>query len=92
MDAVHQIVNAFLNLVVGLLDLVLTGLGALEAWLRVQLTAMGVSGEIQPIILIVVAVLFLILALRVMGGIIRLVVLVFLVLLILHILMPAWHA
>jgi hypothetical protein len=92
MDSVHQIVNAFLNLVVGLLDLILTGLGALETWLRIQLTALGVSGEIQPIILIVVAVLFLVIALRVMGGIIRLVVLVFLVLLILHILMPAWHA
>jgi hypothetical protein len=92
MDSVHQIVNAFLNLVVGLLDLILNGLGALESWLRVQLTAMGVGADIQPIILIVVAVLFLLVALRLMGGIIRLIVLVFLVLLILHILVPGWHA
>lgn len=91
MDQVHQIVNAFLNLLVGLLDLVLTGLAALENWLRMELTALGVSAQLQPIILIAVAVLFLLLALRVMGGVIRLIVLVFLVLLILHILVPGWH-
>lgn len=91
MDQVHQIVNGFLNLLVGLLDLILNGLAALEGWLRVQLTSLGVSPDVQPIILIVVAVLFLLLALRVMGGVIRLIVLVFLVLLILHILMPGWH-
>lgn len=91
MDSVHQIVAAFLSLLAGLLRLVLSGLAALEAWLRLQLTALHVSPQLQPVILIAVAVLFLLLALRVMGGVIRLIVLVFLVLLILHILVPGWH-
>ena len=91
MDTVHQIVNAFLNLVLGLLDLVLHGLALLEVWLRGQLTALGVSAQIQPVILIAVAVIFLLAALRVMGGVIRLIVLIFLILLIIQILVPGWH-
>ena len=92
MDSVHQVVNAFLNLLVGLLDLALGWLAALETWLRIQLTQLGVAQSIQTIILIAVAVLFLLAALRLMGGVIRVIVLIFLILLIVHILAPGFHA
>lgn len=84
--------NTFLNLLVGLLDLVFRWLGQLEAWLRVQLHDLGVAPPLQTIVLIVVAVLFLIAALRALGGVIRLLVLIFLVLMLVHILAPGVHA
>ncbi len=91
MDQVHQIVNAFLTLLVNLFDLVMHGLALLEGWLAAQLTAAGVSGQLQPIIMIVVAVLFLLAALRLMGGVVRLLIVLFLALLIVHILAPTLH-
>jgi len=92
MGSLHQVVNGLLNLLVGLLDLVLRWLGQLEFWLRAQLRDLGVAPPLQTIVLIIVAVLFLLAALRMLGGVIRLLVLIFLVLLIVHILAPGFHA
>jgi hypothetical protein len=91
MTSLHQAINGFLELLVGGVNFVLALLGDLEGWLRVELSHAGVDPQVQSVILVVVAILFLLTAVRIAGGILRILIVVFLALLILHILAPAVH-
>jgi hypothetical protein len=88
MERVDQAITKLLALIRDLVDLGLSGLAAIEVWLRGQLAGLGVAPPIQTIILIAIAVVLIVATLRLFGGILRAAVVIFLVLLALHALMP----
>lgn len=88
MQRVDQAITKLLALIKGLVDLLLSGLAAIEVWLRGQLHGLGVAPPIQTVILIAVAVVLIVVALRLFGGVLRAVVVIFLVLLALHAVIP----
>ena len=88
LERVNQAITELLALIRRLVDLVLSGLAAIEIWFRHQLAGLGVAGPIQTIILIAIAVVLIAVALRLFGGVLRAVVVIFLVLLALHALLP----
>jgi hypothetical protein len=88
LDRVNQAITELLALIRSLVDLILGGLAAIETWLRGQLAGLGVAGPIQTIILLAVALLLIVAALRLFGGVLRAIVVIFLILLALHALMP----
>ncbi len=90
MERVDQAISKLLALIRSLVDLVLSGLAAIEMWLRGQLAGLGVAPSIQTIILIAVAVVLIAVTLRLFGGVLRAVVVTFLVLLALHTLIPVF--
>ncbi len=69
-------------------DLVLAGLVALELWLRDGLTQLDVPRPIQTVLLVAMAALLIVAALRLFGGLIRVAVIVVLVLIAIHVLLP----
>ena len=90
MDRVDQAIAKLLALIRSLVDVILSGLAAIEVWLRDQLAGLGVAPPIQTIILIAVAVVLIAVTLRLFGGVLRAVVVIFLVLLALHALIPVF--
>ncbi len=91
MDQVDQAINALLRLFRAAGDALLAGLAAVEVWLRVQLSHLGVERSIQPVILTAVAILLLVAILRLFGGAIRVLLVVLLILLALHVVLPIAH-
>lgn len=87
----HQVVTTFLGFVSALANFLLAAVGAADGWVRDRLTALGVDQRIQTVILIVVAFLVLLAALRVMGGIVRILIVVLIVLFAIHVLLPTIH-
>jgi hypothetical protein len=92
MDNVNRVLNSLLQLVIGLGDLIVGGILAIEEWMRGQLATLGVSPQIQTVILVVLAVVLILAALRLFGGLIRIAVVLVLALIAIHILMPVLHA
>jgi len=88
MDDVNRVLNSLLQLVIGLGDLIVGGILAIENWLRTQLATMGLAPQVQTAILVVLAVLLIIAALRLFGGLIRIAIVLILALIAIHILMP----
>lgn len=62
--------------------------GVIETALRQALTQLGVAANIQSIVILVVAVLFILAVLRLFGGLLRILVALFLIFLVLHVLLP----
>jgi hypothetical protein len=91
MQAVERTVDALLALFRTGADWVLGVLAAIEQWLRGQLAAIGAPPGIQTAIMLVVALLLVLAALRVFGGLIRVLVVAFLILLALHAVLPLAH-
>ena len=92
MHQVDNAINSLLLLFRSATNAVLAGLAAVEQWLRVQLTGLGIAPTIQTVIMLAVAVLLILLVLRVFGGVIRVLLVVFLILLALHVVLPLAHA
>ena len=92
MHQVDSAINSLLLLFRSAANTVLAGLTAVEQWLRVQLTGLGIAPAIQTAIMLAVAVLLILLVLRVFGGVIRVLLVVFLILLALHVVLPLAHA
>ncbi len=88
MAAFNQFLETALHLLVQLGDLVLAGLVALELWLRDGLTQLDVPRPIQTVLLVAMAALLIVAALRLFGGLIRVAVIVVLVLIAIHVLLP----
>jgi hypothetical protein len=87
----QQAMDFIEHLIFGLLALIMTGIAAIEIFLRGVMGHAGVGGQMQSIVLIVVAIFLIIAALRAFGGIIGLLVTVFLILLMMHVLVPGLH-
>ncbi len=79
-----QIAHTLLALLAGLAALVLTALAWLEASLGGIMTAAHVPPSLQTVLGIVIALLFLIAALQLFGGFIRVVVIVVLLAIVVH--------
>ena len=88
MAAFTQFLQTLLQLLAHLGDLVLAGIVAIEVWLRAQLTQAGVPPPIQTALLIALAVLLILAALRLFGGLIRVAVILILLLIAIHVLLP----
>lgn len=89
MESFQTLLDKLLQLLIEFGNLVTAALIALEIWLRVQLTQFGVSPPIQTGILLAVAVVLILGAFRMFGGLIRVAVVVILLLIGMHILLPA---
>ncbi len=92
MDQINRVITGLLNALESLFRLVLAGFGEAEAWLRAQLTLLGVPRQLGTVILVAAALALALIVWRAFGGLIRALLVLFLVLLLLHLLMPALHA
>lgn len=92
MDHTDHIVDNLRNFVMSLIDLVFSGIGAVETWLREQLSHLGIQGQLQSAVLVVVALLLLFAAIRLVGGLVRIVIVILLALLVIHAVAPLMHA
>jgi len=83
-----QAIDFVLSLILRLIGLVMAAIAIIDAFLRGLMDRAGIGSQVQAIVLVAVAVLFIVAALRVFGGVLRLLIIVFLVLLLVHVLMP----
>ncbi len=88
MDSVKQALELVLQILVRLGDFVVGAILAVEVWLRGRLGAMGAPPEVQTAILIAVAILLILMAFRLFGGLVRIAVVVVLLLIAMHVLLP----
>ena len=89
MGSVDQVIIQLLNFLEVVARVILAGLAAIETWAETQLASLGVPPGISVIILIAIALLLIVAALRLLGPIVYVLVMVFIVLLMVHALMPA---
>jgi hypothetical protein len=87
-DSFKNVVNSLLQLVLELGNLIVAGIVFIELWLRGELTQFGLPQTAQTIILLLLAVVLIVGALRLFGGLIRVAVVLILILIGIHILMP----
>ena len=85
-------IDLVLSLILGLFHLIVLGIGAIEAVLRDSLAPMGIGAQGQSVVLVVAALLLIVGAIRLFGGIFAILITIALVLLMLHILLPALGA
>ena len=76
------------GLILTLFDLIVAGIAAIEGALRHVLIQMGIGHEAQTLVLLALAVVLIVAAIRVFGGIFAILISVVLVLLILDVLFP----
>ena len=88
MDSFTNVVNSLLQLLIRLGNLIVGGIIAIEVWLRDQLAQFGLSPAIQTVIMLALAALLIMTALRLFGGLIRVAVVLVLILIAVHILLP----
>jgi hypothetical protein len=89
MGDLTRVVDEIIRLLIRLGGSILEAVQAIEASLRVQLNAMGVPPAIQTIILVGASIGIILLAVRVLGGLLRFFVIVVLILLAMKLLLPA---
>jgi hypothetical protein len=87
-DAFTQAISSLVRLLIQFGDLILAGIVAAEQWLRGQLTVLGVPASIQMVLLVALAVVLVLAALRLFGGLIRVAVVLVLLLIVIHALLP----
>ena len=83
--------NFVLSLILRLVSVVMAAIGLIDAFLRSLMSRAGVGAQVQAVVLVAVAVLFIIASLRVFGGILRVLIIIFLILLLIQVLMPGFH-
>jgi hypothetical protein len=77
-----------LQLLVHIGELVVAAIVACEVWLRGQLGALGVAPVLQTAIMVGLAVLLILGSVRLLGGLIRIAVVLVLLLIAIHIIVP----
>ncbi|WP_146101982.1 hypothetical protein [Rhodopila globiformis] len=77
-----------LQLLARLGDAAVSGLTAVELWLRAQLTTLGVPAEWQTVLMLALAALLVVTVVRMFGGLIRAAVLLVLLLIAARVLLP----
>jgi hypothetical protein len=86
-SAIDFVLTLILRLVAAVMDVITV----IEVALRRLLVDAGINGELQSAVLIVVAILLIIGALRLLGGVLGVLITVLLLLLIVNLLMPGLH-
>jgi hypothetical protein len=84
-------IDFVLTLILRLVAAVMAIITVIEVSLRRLLVDAGINGELQSAVLIVVAILLIIGALRLLGGVFGLLITILLLLLIVNLLMPGLH-
>jgi hypothetical protein len=84
----QQAINFVWTLIVGLFALIMGAIATVEVFLRGLLGRAGVDGQLQSVIMIAAAVLLILAALRLFGGIFGVLITLFLILMVVHIMMP----
>ncbi len=87
-DAFTHALDALLQLLNQLGRLLLAAVVAIELWLRTQFTLLGLPPVIQTALMVGVAVMLILAALRLFGGLIRVAVVVLLLLVVIHVVLP----
>ncbi|MEA2745168.1 MAG: hypothetical protein QOG25_3539 [Acetobacteraceae bacterium] len=87
-DTVARVTDALLQLLIQMGNLILAAIVAVELWLRAQFMLLGVSPAIQTVLLVAIAVLLIVAALRLFGGLIRVAVVLVLLLIVIHVVLP----
>jgi hypothetical protein len=87
-DSFAHVINTLLQLLVRLGDIIVGGIVTLELWTRDQLAQFGLAPQVQTVIMLAIAVVLILLAFRLFGGLIRVAVVLVLILIALHIVMP----
>lgn len=88
MDSFKHVINSLLQLLIQLGNVIVGWIVIIETWLRGQLLQMGVAPQLQSVILLAFAVVLILGALKLFGGLIRVAVVLVLILIAIHILMP----
>lgn len=84
-------INFIVTLLLRLVGAVMAVIGIVEHGLRQVLEQAGVHGELQSAILVVAAILVIVAALRLLGGVFGFLLTILLLLMILNVLMPGLH-
>jgi len=92
MEAVDKAFGVVKTLLLDVIALILGVFVAVEAWARVTLAQAGVPRDLTNVVLIALAIALFLFALRVFGGIIRVLLVLFLMLLVVHLLLGTAHA
>jgi hypothetical protein len=87
-DSFTDAINSLLQLLIGLGNLIISALIAIEIWLRDHLAQFGLPPNVQTIIMLCVAAVLILGALRLFGGLIRVGVVIILILVAIHIVLP----
>ncbi|WP_284946255.1 hypothetical protein [Acidisoma cladoniae] len=87
----NDAIDFVLTLILRLVAAVMTVIGAVDDFFRHLLIQAGINGQLQSAILIIIAVLLMIAALRLLGGVFGVLITILLVLVVLHLLMPGMH-
>jgi hypothetical protein len=87
-DSFKHVISSLLHLIIELGDVIVGWIVILEMWLRAQLMHFGVAPQLQTVILLALAVVLILGALKLFGGLIRVAVVLVLILIAIHILMP----
>ena len=88
MDAFTNAINAVLQLLLQIGNLIVAGLVGFELWLRGQLATLGMAPSLQTVIMLSLAALLILGALQLFRGLIRAIVILVLILIAIHILLP----
>ncbi len=91
MDSLNHAVEVLLHLVIQAGNLIVAGIIAIELWMRAQLATLGLPPDIQTVLLVALAVLLIVAALRLFGGLIRVAVVLVVVLIAIHVLLPVFQ-
>lgn len=89
--AMDSAINFIVTLLLRLVGAVMAVIGIVEHGLRQVLDQAGVHGELQSAILVVAAIVVIVAALRLLGGVFGFLITILLVLMILNLLMPGLH-
>ena len=92
MDQVNSVLDSLLKLIISLGNIIVDAIVSIELWMRTQLTTMGLSPQLQTVVLVVLAIVLIVAALRLFGGLVRIAVILVLALIAVQILKPALHA
>jgi hypothetical protein len=82
--------DTILNLIIQIGTLIVSGIIAVEIWLRAQLEQFGLAPALQTTILAVLAIILIVGSIRLFGGLIRVAVVLMLLLMAMHILFPVF--
>ncbi|WP_419728724.1 hypothetical protein [Lichenicola sp.] len=87
----QQALNLILGLAVGLFNLIVAAIAAIEGFCRHVLTGVGITGELQTVLLVILAVLLIVAAFRVFGRLFAVLIALVLLLMLLHALVAGGH-
>ncbi|MDR3529095.1 MAG: hypothetical protein P4L90_00860 [Rhodopila sp.] len=90
MDGFADVIDRLLQFLIHVGNVIVATVAAVELWLRAQLTDLNVPPDIQTPLLLALTALLILVSLRLLGGLIKVVVILVLILIAIHIAQPAF--